>query len=124
MLNSVKLIDFMSYLYNKVIVCNNGYLSIVKVLIEVGVDLKVSNEYKILFLVVCDRGNFFIVYDLMKVGVGVNFDKNGKIFFIFVCGNRFLNVVEEMINMDVKVIYYCYYILLMILCKMGYISEV
>lgn len=43
------------------IVCNNGYLSIVKVLIKVGVDVNLSNEYDILFIVVCVRGNFFIV---------------------------------------------------------------
>lgn len=43
------------------IVCYNGYLSIVKVLIKVGVDVNLSNEYEILFIVVCERGNFFIV---------------------------------------------------------------
>lgn len=43
------------------IVCYNGYLSIVKVLIEVGVDVNLSNEYEILFIVVCERGYVFIV---------------------------------------------------------------
>lgn len=55
-----------------IIVCKRGYLSVVKELIKVRVNINVCYRYKILLISVCEINSVCLVKELIKVGVNVN----------------------------------------------------
>lgn len=74
-----------------IIVCELGYLNIVKELLKVGVNVNII--FYILFLIiVCEDGYLSIVVELLKVGVDVN-----------VCYDVLINVVSENGYLDIVV---------------------
>lgn len=68
------------------VVCEMGYVSIVELLINVGVNVNFNDGDKILLIVVCGNGDLNVVEELIKVGFNVNFSDGDKILLIFVCG--------------------------------------
>lgn len=66
-----------------IIVCEFGYLNIVKELLKVGVNVNI-NFYMLFLIIVCEYDYLSIVVELLKVGVDVN-----------VCFDVLINVVCE-----------------------------
>lgn len=54
------------------IVCYKGYFDIVEKVIEVGIDVNLSDGVNILLIVVCYKGYLEILNKLIEVGVNVN----------------------------------------------------
>lgn len=55
-----------------IIVCKQGNIYVVKLLLELGVDVNLVVGGVILLIVVCENGYFKVVKELIKVGVNVN----------------------------------------------------
>lgn len=55
-----------------IIVCFRNYLSVVKRLIEVSVDVNLIYGGKMFFMVLFDEGYMIVVFELIMVGVSVN----------------------------------------------------
>lgn len=75
-------------------------------LIKVGVDVNLCDEYKMLLIIVCEQGYLNIVVVLIQLGDNVNMSDGINILLIIVCEEE-QNVVKRKmeIGKDVYMIY-------------------
>lgn len=73
-----------------IFVCEEGYMNVVRDLIELGVNVYLSDGLRILFIIVCIRGYLDIVNEFVKVGVDVIEDD--------IYNNLYIEIDEYLLN--------------------------